>query len=49
MICLASVKSIGISVYPNNGMDAEILLKRADDAIYLAKKGGKNDYKLSPG
>jgi diguanylate cyclase (GGDEF)-like protein len=40
--------SIGISIYPDNGDDTEILLKKADDAMYLAKKEGKNDYRLSP-
>jgi diguanylate cyclase (GGDEF)-like protein len=40
--------SIGISAYPDNGMDAEILLKNADDAMYRAKNSGKNDYRLSP-
>ncbi|MFC1866701.1 diguanylate cyclase domain-containing protein [Thermodesulfobacteriota bacterium] len=39
--------SIGISIYPDNGNDIEVLLKKADDAMYLAKKGGKNDYRLS--
>ncbi len=39
--------SIGISVYPDNGGDAEILLKKADDAMYIAKKAGKNDYRMS--
>jgi len=26
----------------------EVQLQKADDAMYLAKKGGKNDYRLSP-
>lgn len=39
--------SIGISVFPENGTDTEILLKNADDAMYLAKKAGKNDYRVS--
>jgi PleD family two-component response regulator len=25
----------------------EVLLKKADDAMYLAKKQGKNDYRMS--
>lgn len=40
--------SIGISVYPESGDDMEILLKKADDAMFLAKKQGKNDYRMSP-
>lgn len=39
--------SIGISMYPDSAVDTEILLKKADDAMYLAKKQGKNDYRLS--
>lgn len=38
--------SIGISVYPDNGGDAETLLHRSDEAMYLAKKGGRNSYRF---
>lgn len=34
--------SIGISFYPENGADAESLLKAADYAMYLAKRKGGN-------
>ncbi len=34
--------SIGISVYPRDGEDADILLKRADAAMYKAKELGGN-------
>ncbi len=36
--------SIGISVYPDDGETKEILLERADQAMYCAKHNGKNDY-----
>jgi diguanylate cyclase (GGDEF)-like protein len=39
--------SIGISLYPDNGADIETLLKKADEAMYQAKKNGKNDYRFS--
>jgi diguanylate cyclase (GGDEF)-like protein len=39
--------SIGVSVYPDNGDDVELLLKKSDSAMYLAKKEGKNTYRLS--
>ena len=39
--------SIGISVYPEDGVDTEILLKKADDAMYQVKNSGKNSYRLS--
>lgn len=36
--------SIGISIYPTDHHEAEMLLKYADDAMYQAKKNGKNKY-----
>ena len=34
--------SIGVSAYPQDGETAEILLKAADDALYRAKKAGRD-------
>ncbi|MFC2140171.1 EAL domain-containing protein [Candidatus Auribacterota bacterium] len=36
--------SIGISFFPSDGEEAEILIKRADIAMYRAKAQGKNRY-----
>jgi diguanylate cyclase (GGDEF)-like protein len=36
--------SVGISVYPNDGQDADSLIKSADTAMYHAKQGGRNNY-----
>ena len=36
--------SIGISMYPNDGIDASTLLKDADAAMYKAKENGRNTY-----
>ncbi|HVT44032.1 MAG TPA: EAL domain-containing protein [Thermoanaerobaculia bacterium] len=38
--------SIGISIYPHDGLDAETLVKHADIAMYRAKERGRDDYEL---
>jgi diguanylate cyclase (GGDEF)-like protein/PAS domain S-box-containing protein len=38
--------SIGISIYPDHGEDAEGLVHRADVAMYEAKKSGGSSYRL---
>lgn len=37
--------SIGITIFPNDGEDADELIKHADIAMYHAKEMGKNNYK----
>lgn len=37
--------SIGVACYPQNGLNATLLLKHADTAMYQAKRAGKNRYK----
>jgi len=38
--------SIGISVYPDDGDNADRLVRNADAALYFAKENGKNGYKI---
>jgi diguanylate cyclase (GGDEF)-like protein/PAS domain S-box-containing protein len=38
--------SIGMSTYPNDGQDAESLVNRADNAMYEAKRCGRNNYQF---
>jgi diguanylate cyclase (GGDEF)-like protein/PAS domain S-box-containing protein len=38
--------SIGVSVYPDDGLDAETLIKNADTAMYQAKENGHHSYQF---
>ena len=38
--------SAGIGLYPDHGEDGDSLMKSADAALYEAKRGGKNAYRL---
>jgi two-component system, cell cycle response regulator len=39
--------SIGASIYPTHGADAETLMKSADRALSEAKRNGKNNYSIA--
>ncbi len=43
---IAISASIGVSLYPSDNADPDILLRHADMAMYLAKQAGKNRYQL---
>jgi len=45
-IVLQVSASIGATLYPQDGVDADILLRHADQAMYQAKQAGKNRYHL---
>ena len=38
--------SMGISIFPNNGLTVEDLIKQADTAMYIAKNSGRNQYQF---
>ena len=39
--------SIGIATSNHSGDDPDVLIKAADDAMYVAKKAGRNDYRIA--
>ena len=36
--------SVGVALYPQDGADVDLLLRHADQAMYIAKDSGKNRY-----
>lgn len=43
---LVTTTSVGVSLFPTDGNDANMLLKNADTAMYRAKESGRNNYQL---
>jgi diguanylate cyclase (GGDEF)-like protein len=39
--------SIGVSLFPDDGEDADALLRRSDSALYQAKEGGRDAVRLA--
>ncbi|MRR51110.1 MAG: sensor domain-containing diguanylate cyclase [Rhodocyclaceae bacterium] len=40
--------SLGLTLFPRDDADPDTLLRHADQAMYLAKQGGKNRYQFAP-
>lgn len=43
---LLTTISVGISIYPHDGLSSEALLKNSDLALYKAKESGRNNFKF---
>ncbi len=43
---ISITSSLGISVYPSDGLTAEVLVKHADIAMYRAKESGRNNFQF---
>ena len=43
---LSPSASIGISVFPRDGTSADMLIKNADAAMYVAKEGGRGNFRF---
>ncbi|HEU5283507.1 MAG TPA: PAS domain S-box protein [Burkholderiales bacterium] len=43
---LAITPTVGVSIYPHHGADADTLIRNADTAMYHAKESGKNDFRF---
>lgn len=43
---LSVTTSVGVSVHPEDGMDAESLVKNSDAAMYRAKQRGRDNYQM---
>ena len=46
---LAVTVSVGVAIYPEDGMDGETLRRRSDEALYRAKQGGRDRAEYSWG
>ncbi len=46
MVTKATGGSIGISVFPDDGVNAGVIIKNADIAMYQAKQQGRNRYQF---
>ncbi|MCB6182209.1 EAL domain-containing protein [Leeia sp. TBRC 13508] len=45
-LVLTITASIGVSLYPEDNVDPDTLLRHADQAMFMAKEAGKNRYQL---
>ncbi len=39
--------SVGVASFPDHGASAAVLMRRADEALYVAKRGGRDQWRLA--
>ncbi|MCF6188374.1 MAG: diguanylate cyclase, partial [Desulfobulbaceae bacterium] len=39
---------LGVALYPDHGQSPDMLIRKADMAMYMAKQRGKNRFHLAP-
>ena len=45
-ITVKTSTSIGIAIFPSHGNTVDSLMKKADQALYMTKQGGRNGYTI---
>lgn len=46
-VTIKTSTSIGVSLFPKHGEDLDSLLKKADEALYVTKRNGRNGYTIA--
>jgi diguanylate cyclase (GGDEF)-like protein len=45
-VAVYSATSIGVSIFPDDGESSEVIMKKADKAMYEMKESGRNSFRF---